>query len=207
MGYERRDEEADATPIRATVLLGSVRRGRRSDKVARFLVSQMKELGNVDAELLDLADYPFPILEEKPDAEAPLPGILEEFRKIIADSDGLLIVSPEYKNGMPGALKNALDHLPPGALRRKPVALSTVSAGGFGGLHCLMQLRQVVFALGGLPIAEILPVSNVIEAFDEDSRPDDPGISERARTFTSELVWYARAIRNARTRCKPEATA
>jgi NAD(P)H-dependent FMN reductase len=59
------------------------------------------------------------------------PG-LRSFSDKLEVADGLLIVSPEYKGGVPGVLKNALDYLKPSILRRKPVGICTVSSGGFG---------------------------------------------------------------------------
>ena len=63
-----------------------------------------------------------------------------------------MIIAPEYKNGYPGSLKNALDYLRPEVFRRKPIGIVTVSAGGFGGINCLAQLRLVCLAMGEVPI-------------------------------------------------------
>lgn len=63
-----------------------------------------------------------------PDLEADLPPIVATLHRLVGDADGLLIASPEYARGIPGALKNALDWLVgsetfPG----KPVALFNAS--------------------------------------------------------------------------------
>jgi chromate reductase, NAD(P)H dehydrogenase (quinone) len=39
----------------------------------------------------------------------PGPPAVENMKKLIAESDGVLIATPEYNDGIPGVLKNALD--------------------------------------------------------------------------------------------------
>jgi NAD(P)H-dependent FMN reductase len=110
----------------------------------------------------------------------------------VASGDGLVIVTPEYNNGYPGVLKNALDYLLP-ELKRKPVGVITVSAGGFGGINCLAQLRLVLLAMGAAPIPASLPVSRVGQAF-SDEGPIDADFGERADRFIGELVWWTEAV-------------
>lgn len=57
-----------------------------------------------------------------------------EFRQLIREADGVLICTPEYAFGVPGALKNALDWtVSSGDLDQKPVALITASSVGDKG--------------------------------------------------------------------------
>src|SRR5687768_3199319 len=119
------------------LLLGTTRIGRQSAHVAACVHGVMRATDRLTAPLLDLSELDFPVMEQRlADMADPPPG-LAEFSATIAAADALLIVTPEYKNGYPGSLKNALDYLAPGILRRKPVAICTVSAGGFGGINCL----------------------------------------------------------------------
>jgi len=115
-------------------------------------------------------------------------------------ADGLLIVAPEYKNGYPGSLKNAIDYLEAGILRRKPIGIATVSSGGFGGINCLAQLRLICLAMGGIPIPVALPVSRVEEAFDQERGLRDPKLGARTGLFLEELVWYTHALARQRAR-------
>lgn len=175
------------------VILGSTRRGRQSPKVARFIAERMRRYGRIETEILDLAEYDFPIMEERLRLlDDPPPG-LGEFGEKVARSDSLVIVTPEYNNGYPGVLKNALDYLLP-EYRRKPVAIVTVSAGGFGGINCLAQLRLVTLGMGAFPIPAALPVSRVAESFDEDGTPKDESYEKRAQAFIAEVLWFAEAI-------------
>lgn len=96
-----------------------------------------------------------------PDLEGdgqPTPAPVTRFREALQASDAVLIASPEYGHGVPGALKNALDWvIGSGELYRKRVAV-TASAPGPGrgqqGLDALCATLKAVDAhiLGGEPI-------------------------------------------------------
>ena len=175
------------------VILGSIRRGRQSPKVARFLVERMKRSEQIETEVLDLLAYNFTMMEERLRfRDDPPPGV-QEFSEKVARADALVIVSPEYNNGYPGVLKNALDYLLP-EYQRKPIGIVTVSAGGFGGRTCLAQLRLVTLGMGAFPIPTAFPVSRVQESFDADGNPRDPAYEPRAKAFIDELLWFSEAI-------------
>jgi NAD(P)H-dependent FMN reductase len=186
--------------IEIPVLSGSARIGRQSLKVARFILSTMNADQRFETELIDLGEYDFPIMEQRLSEMQSPPSALQSFSDKLQRADGLIIVSPEYKGGMPGALKNAFDYLKPGILRRKPVGICTVSSGGFGGLNCLVQLRLTVLALGGVPIPDSLPVSRVQEQFDESGRLQDAtgAWTKNLIHFIDELCFYATALSAAR---------
>ena len=175
------------------ILVGSTRRDRQTIKVARFVLKKTQQRSGVQTELLDLAEYNFPVMEERLHHRDDPPPRLQEFADKIARADSLIIVSPEYNNGYPGVLKNALDYLLP-EYERKPFGIVTVSAGGFGGLTCLAQLRLVAIGLGAFPIPENLAVSRVRDSFKEDGTPNDPVYDKRAAGFLDDLLWFTEAI-------------
>jgi NAD(P)H-dependent FMN reductase len=176
------------------VLLGTSRVGRRSAHVARLLLGEVESRGGIDTELIDLADLDLPVMRYRlGDTDSPPSGLIELSTKLTR-ADSLLIIAPEYKNGYPGSLKNALDYLRPGIFRRKPIGIVTVSSGGFGGLNCLAQLRLVCLAMGGVPIPAAFPVSRVDEGFDEQGGLRDPRLAARLGPFLDELVWYTQAL-------------
>jgi NAD(P)H-dependent FMN reductase len=181
------------------VLLGTIRIGRRSAGVARLALSQLRQREGIDTELIDLVDLDLPGMRHRLGDSASEPAGASDLAAKLTRADGLIIVTPEYKNGYPGSLKNALDYLPAGILRRKPLGIVTVSSGGFGGLNCLAQLRLVCLAMGGVPIPVACPVSSVDSALDEHGNPLDPRLEARCGQLIDELLWYTRALANART--------
>jgi len=174
-------------------LLGSTRRGRMSERVARFLVGQLQQTGKAQTELIDLAELNLPIMEERlHERDDPPPGLVG-FGERVGKADALLIVTPEYNGGYPGVLKNALDYLYP-EYRRKPVGIATVSNGPFGGMNCLALLRPIFLRMGAVPIPASFPVPRVQDAFEADGTPKDPAYPKRAQSFLAELLWYTEAL-------------
>jgi NAD(P)H-dependent FMN reductase len=175
------------------VLHGTRRIGNLSIHVARFLEGQLNAQPDVTAQLVSLMDYNVPILEERVPT-VPIPDV-QAIAKALAAADGVLIVSPEYKNSLPGALKNLLDHLPAAHFKHKAVGIATVSSGGFGGLNCLAHLRLIVTAMAGLPIPERFPVSMVQDQFDAEGKPvDAAALADKAKRFLEDLLWHVRAL-------------
>jgi NAD(P)H-dependent FMN reductase len=183
------------------VILGSTRRGRLSPRVARFLVERMRRTGRIDTEILDLAEYNLPIMEERLYARDDAPAAVREMAAKLARADAIVIVSPEYNKGYPGVLKNALDYFLP-EYKRKPVGIATVSSGDFGGVNCLAQLRLVIFNLGAFPIPAAFPVPRVQDNFDEEGNPRDPKFEKWAETFLAELLWLTEAVTAQKARGK-----
>ncbi len=175
------------------IIAGSTRRDRQSIKVARFVLARLQQRKGVDTELLDLLEYNFPIMEERLHRRDDPPPRLQEYADKIARADALIIVTPEYNNGYPGVLKNAIDYLLP-EYERKPIGIVTVSAGGFGGITCLAQLRLVTLGMGAFPIPESLAISRVHDSFNDDGTPNDPAYEKRAAAFLDEVLWFAEAI-------------
>jgi NAD(P)H-dependent FMN reductase len=152
----------------------------------------------VETELIDLAELDIPVMRHRLGESRNAPPGAALLSAKLSRANGLLIVVPEYKNGYPGSLKNAFDYLAAGIFRRKPIAIVSVSSGGFGGLNCLAQLRLICLAMGGIPIPSALPVSHVDEAFDEQGGLRDPKLAERAAPFLDDLIWYTQALARAR---------
>ena len=175
------------------IILGSVRRGRQSPKVARFLAERLRR-AEVETEILDLLEYNFPVMEERLRLLDNAPPGLVEFSAKLQRADAILIVSPEYNNGYPGVLKNALDYFGPAEYKNNPFGVATVSAGGFGGQMCLSQLRLVALGLGGFPIPAAFPVSVVQNSFDDEGNPLEERYEKSAAAFLGSLMWYAEAI-------------
>ncbi|HEY4780555.1 MAG TPA: NADPH-dependent FMN reductase [Chthoniobacterales bacterium] len=183
------------------IIVGSTRRDRQSIKVARFVLARLQRRSAVQTELLDLLEFDFPIMEERLHRRDDPPPRLQEFGEKIGRADSLVIATPEYNNGYPGVLKNALDYLLP-EYERKPIAIVTVSAGGFGGINCLAQLRLVTLGMGAFPIPASLPVSRVHDSFNEDGTPNDPAYEKRAANFLDEVIWFTEAIADRKAKPK-----
>ncbi len=133
-------------------LLGSTRRMRKGAAVADW-VMQAAAGRPAEYELIDLADHPLPHFDEP---MPPMTGRYTDERTrawsaVIDSFDAFVIVTPQYNHGIPGVLKNALDHLF-AEWSGKPVGL--VRYGFVGGARALDQLRVLAGVLG---MADVQP--------------------------------------------------
>ncbi|MCK2219375.1 NAD(P)H-dependent oxidoreductase [Actinomadura sp. ATCC 31491] len=129
------------------IIVGSTRPGRNGEAVARWVHDVAAKRGDADYEIVDLKDYDLGNLDEP---EHPSTGNYrnentKRWSARIAALDAFVIVTPEYNNSYPGALKNALDHL---------YAEWTNKAAGFvgygvdGAPRAISHLRHVLGLLG-----------------------------------------------------------
>src|SRR5690554_44070 len=97
--------------IKIGVILGSTRPGRNGAAVARWFHGLATQRKDAEFELIDLADYNLPLLDE------PVPPSMGQYSQdhtkrwaeTVARFDGFVFVTPEYNHSTCGALKNALD--------------------------------------------------------------------------------------------------
>ena len=65
-----------------TIVVGSIRQGRKSLAVAEYLHTSFQEKTELATRLLDLADYPLPPLEERTEGESALPTARKLFQQL-----------------------------------------------------------------------------------------------------------------------------
>lgn len=129
------------------ILSASVRTGRKSHRVALFFKKFLIDNKIADVEILDLWQYKFPIFEERLRYQKnPSENVLQ-FAQQVKLSDAVIIVTPEYNGGYPASLKNVTDLLYD-EWKRKPVAISMVSDGIFGGTQVITSLLFSLWKIG-----------------------------------------------------------
>jgi len=174
------------------VILGTPRQGRKSDHVARFVVSRLETMPDVETELIDLRTLTFPTSDEGEAIKDPV------FSAAMTRMDGLVIVVPEYNHGYPGMLKHALDTNLKEYIH-KPVGLCGVSAGPWGGTRAIENLLPVLRELGLVTIFWDLNFSKAGMVFDAESGALlEPAHVRRFEKFANELVWMARVLGHGR---------
>jgi NAD(P)H-dependent FMN reductase len=127
-----------------------------------------------------------------------LPAAVADLQSEIAQAAGLLLVSPEYNNSVPGVLKNAIDWLSrptaSGAvvLRGKPVAVVGATPGGFGTVLAQAAWLPVLRTLGArIWTGGRLGVSHASRVFDDSGELTDSGLLERLDDFLEGFVGFA----------------
>lgn len=175
------------------IISSSVRIGRVSHRVALYFKNYLAQNNLATAEILDLKEYNFPVFDERLNhQENPIPTAVE-FSEKIKKADGVIIVTPEYNGGYPSSLKNALDLLYP-EWYRKPVAVSTVSNGVFGGTQVITSLLFSLFKMKVSLVPAMCPMPKAQELFDEQGNPADKvTLEKRVAPFIKELLWSVEA--------------
>jgi NAD(P)H-dependent FMN reductase len=176
------------------IVSASVRTGRVSHRIALYFENFLKTKNLATAEILDLKKYQFPVFEERLKYQPnPSPDVLD-FASRIKQADGVIIVTPEYNGGYPSSLKNVIDLLYD-EWHRKPIAISTVSDGSFGGTQVITSLQFTLWKIRAWTVPAMFPVPNANEAFDESGVLLNPSLEKRATNFASELLWCVTAKR------------
>jgi len=181
------------------IILGSIREGRQSPRVAKFIERKLRATGRVAPEILDLKESGLPMMEERLRNLADPPESVVRFGNAIAAADAVVVVSPEYNGSYPGVLKNAIEYLA-AEYKRKPFGIVTASSGNFGGVQALGPLRLLALAVGAYPIAASFPVSRVHESIAEDGTALDPSYDKRVEAWIAELLWATEAFSEMRAK-------
>jgi NAD(P)H-dependent FMN reductase len=172
------------------VILGTPRRERQSENVANWLLKQIEKRDDIETHLFDVRDFDLP----RDHYGTEIGGDFPEWRDAIRRADGLIIVTPEYNHGYPGALKSVLDLLLKEYIH-KAVAFVGVSAQVWGGTRVIESMVPMVRELGLTPTFTDLNFSRVHTLFDEEGEILDPAFSGRTVAFLDELVWMATTLR------------
>jgi len=91
------------------------------------------------------------------------PGAVADFRRTLRASDAVLISSPEYAHGVPGAMKNALDWIVgSGELVGKPVAVINASARAIHAWASLVETLTVMSARVVLAASITIPLQGMM---------------------------------------------
>lgn len=181
------------------IIIGSVRQGRVSDKIARWIQTAAAELPGVNAELIDLLDYPLPLFDEPISPQfnqnRTPEGVTKRWLAALADKDAYVLVTPEYNRSIPGALKNAFDFVAY-EMKGKPVAIAT--HGSSNGAQAVAHLRGIIPGLHAIttPAFVGLPFAVASSFADDSTMPTDAHghYAAALETMLKELTAYSTAL-------------
>jgi NAD(P)H-dependent FMN reductase len=175
--------------IRVGVILGSTRPGRNGEAVAKWVFENASKRTDAEYELVDIADYNLPLLDE------PVPPSMGQYSKDhtkrwaakIASFDAFVFVTPEYNHGISGALKNAIDFL---FAEWNNKAAGFVSYGSAFGVRAVEHLRLVC---GEIKIADVRSqvMLSLFTDFENYSqfKPDGRHLAALGTTFDEVVGW------------------
>lgn len=183
--------------------MGSTRQGRFVEQPAHWILSLLQEKKEVNAELIDLRDWPLPFFDE-----ATSPGMMKmmqkdytntlakKWAKKVGEADGFLIVAPEYNHGYPAVLKNALDYVY-AEWNNKPVGFLSYG-GNAGGARSVQQLRHVAIELQMVPIRNGVHIPLYWTQLDEKGKLKTDAYKEPAENLITQLISWTKALKKIR---------
>jgi chromate reductase len=181
-------------------IAGSLRRGSFNMALLRAAV----ELAPAGC-AIDIASIKgIPLYDGDLESEQGIPAVVVALKDRIAGADGLLLVTPEYNNSIPGPFKNAIDWLSrpaadiPRVFGGKRVGLIGATPGGLGTVLSQSAWLPVLRTLGTHPyFGRPMYVSGASKLFDEQGRLTDESIRGRLRDY---LVGFGEFITVAASR-------
>ena len=186
-----------------SVIVGSIRQARFSEKPAQWVLQHLKDRTGVDTRLLDLRDFPMPFFDQP--VPPAMPGrapyeneVVKRWTAEIARSDGFVFVTPEYNYGPPAVLKNALDWVYPEWNRK---AAAFVSYGSVAGARSVQQLRETAIELQLAPIRSSVHIPAAVLWAHFQGGDVNAGLAEleaQAKAMIDDLLWWTEALKTAR---------
>jgi NAD(P)H-dependent FMN reductase len=190
-------EDAPLT-LKLNIIIGSTRPGRIGPVIAEWLKEAAVEHGKFAVELVDIAEFNLPLLDEaahpakRQYANAPT----KRWSASVDSADAYLFVTPEYDYFAPAALVNAVQLLLHEWLYKPAGVLSY--GGVSGGLRSAQVLRQLLSNVNVHALPQVVPVHSVSQFIDNGMfRPNQP-IQDGANGLLDELHKWARALNNLR---------
>lgn len=187
--------------MKVAVILGSIRKVRRGERVVKWLIPELKKIKDIRVELLDLRDYPLPFYAEDTSPDSLENGysidIATKWAAKIKEADAFIIITPEYNHGPPAVLKNALDYVYK-EWNKKPVTFVSYAWGSAGGIRAVEQLRTITIELQMAPMQAAIHIGNVLQTIDENGKLLKGHYNERVAVIMEQLLWWAKALKTAR---------
>lgn len=140
-------------PVNILAFSSSLRQGSFNSAIARIAAEGARAAG-ANVTVVELRDFPMPLFNQDLESQG-MPDGAAKLKKLMQESQGFLIASPEHNSCISAALKNAIDWISraPGkadlsAFTGKVVGLCAASPSGMGGLRGLVTLRSLFGNIG-----------------------------------------------------------
>lgn len=175
---------------------GSLRRASYNTALLRAAASLAPDGVSIEAWTLE----GIPLYDGDVEAADGMPVRVAELKAAVAAADGLLLVTPEYNNGIPGTFKNAIDWMSRPApdiaavFGGRPVAVIGASPGGFGTILAQDAWLPVLRTLGTTPWwGGRLQVSKAPSVFDDTGELIDGDVRARLQSFVEGFAGFVAA--------------
>jgi NAD(P)H-dependent FMN reductase len=178
--------------MRIEIVSGSPRQNSITHRVALHLYRLLQEKTEHEIGLLEVRNYPLPLLQKVFTTVEDTPEPFKELAKRMFGADAFIIVTPEYNGSYSPAMQNMFDHFP--KQHHKVFGLATATSGALGGMRAAMQLQQFTMALFGIPSPYMLITPHVDKKFDAEGTLLDQTFQKSIDVFVKEYLWLAEKV-------------
>lgn len=185
--------------MRIAIISSSTRTGRMSHRVSLALHALIAQRNANEVDMIDLISFDIPLFDEVLAKHPNPPADLIEISKRLQKADAILFVSPEYNGSYSPALKNLVDYLGKAEFSKKAIGIVSVSNGVLAGMRGALQMQQLVLAMFGFPLPQMLLVPQVHLKFEESGTVIDAEFAKKMDGFLNEYLWFAEAIVKAKS--------
>ena len=186
--------------LKLNIIIGSTRPGRSGPVVGRWFKEFADTHGKFTVELVDLATFDLPLLDEA--AHPVLQQYEHEHTRrwsaSVASADAYVFVTPEYDYFPPASLVNAVQAV---MLEWAYKPAGVVSYGGVsGGLRASQSLRQLITSVNVHPLPQVVPIPSFGQFIGDDGvfRPNQPMV-DGSTSMLNELHKWAVALKTMRS--------
>jgi NAD(P)H-dependent FMN reductase len=185
--------------LKLNVIVTSTRPGRNGPKIGKWMAGFAKENSDFEVELVDLADFDLPLLDEPnhPAMQDYQHEHTKRWSESVASADAFVFVSPEYNYFPAASTVNAIQTLHK-EWHKKPAGL--VGYGGVsGGMRAMQSTKILLNTVSVMSLPQEVPIPFVFNFFGEDGTFNPaPEVEQGAKAMLAELQVWAETLAPAR---------
>lgn len=183
-----------AADTKVLAISGSTREDSWNKKLVKNAADLAKQMG-ATVTYVDLRDFQMPFYDADVEAKG-MPENAKRLRKMMIDSQAIIIATPEYNASISAVLKNALDwasrdeqgNPSRDAFKGKKFAIMSTSPGPGGGSRALAHLRAIIENVGGEVVTVQTAVPNAHEAFKTEGALQVPATQDQLKQEVQMLL-------------------
>ena len=175
---------------------GSLRKDSLNKKLLNVIKDILEEKKEFTPKVVDIKSLDIPLYDGDVEDQGTPEGVLK-LGKMIQNSAGVIISSPEYNGSISSPLKNTIDwisRLQPLPLNQKPILLTGASPGNFGTIRALTHARPSLENLKAYVFHTPFALPRADKAFDDQGRLNDEETKKRLSDLINNFGHYVKTL-------------
>lgn len=183
--------------MKLLMFAASLRKDSCNKKLIKIAGELAKNQG-ANVHLVDFSEFSAPLYNEDTQTAKGFPSEITHFTKLLQETDGLIIASPEYNFSIPGTLKNVIDwvsRISPMPWKGYPILLMSASPSLVGGNRGLWSTRIPLEACGGFVFPDMFSLASAYTAFDDKGQIKDKSILDRLTQNIKDFIHFTSVVK------------